>query len=76
MRLTDRVKREWRFLSGLSRTLGRIRTISATSPNLVCDDIEAAHRFIVFPGPGGYPIGGGGRALAVDEIATTVRDLR
>jgi fatty-acyl-CoA synthase len=42
MRLTDRVKREWRFLSGLMRTLGRVRSISATSPDLLCDDLEAA----------------------------------
>ena len=42
MRLTARLQREWRFLSSLFRTLGRVRSISATSANLICDDIEAA----------------------------------
>lgn len=41
-----------------------------------CDDINAAHRFIVFPGPEGYPMGSGVRALAAAEIAATVRELR
>ncbi len=41
-----------------------------------CDDIDAAYRFVVFPGPDGYPMGGGVRALAAQEIAATVRDLR
>jgi fatty-acyl-CoA synthase len=36
------VGREWRFLSGLLRTLGRVRSIAADSPDLVCDDLEAA----------------------------------
>ncbi len=42
MRFQDRMKREWRFLAGLMRTLDRVRSISATSPNLICDDLEAA----------------------------------
>lgn len=41
-----------------------------------CDDINAVHRFVVFPGPGGYPMSGGVQALAAPEIAATVRDLR
>jgi fatty-acyl-CoA synthase len=42
MLLRDRMRRELRFLTGLFRTLGRVRSISATSPNLICDDLEAA----------------------------------
>ena len=42
MSFTAQLEREWIFVSGLLRTLGRIRTISAASPNLVTDDIEAA----------------------------------
>src|ERR1043165_2206459 len=42
MRLTERLKRELRFVSGLFRTLGRVRSISATSDQLICDDLEAA----------------------------------
>ena len=42
MRLTDRVRREYRFVRGLFRTLGRVRSIAATSTNLICDDVEAA----------------------------------
>lgn len=42
MRLGDRIRREWRFLAGLFRTLGRVRSIAAASPNLICDDLEAA----------------------------------
>ncbi len=40
--VSDRLKREWRFLSGLLRTLGRVRTIATDSPNLITDDLEAA----------------------------------
>jgi fatty-acyl-CoA synthase len=40
--LTARLKREWLYLSGLVRTLARVRTIAADSPNLVTDDLEAA----------------------------------
>jgi fatty-acyl-CoA synthase len=36
------LRREWRYLTGLTRTLLRVRTISPTSPRLVCDDLEAA----------------------------------
>lgn len=42
MRLLDRLKCEWRFLQGLMRTLGRVRSIAAESTNLICDDLEAA----------------------------------
>ncbi|HEX7761382.1 MAG TPA: long-chain-acyl-CoA synthetase [Caulobacteraceae bacterium] len=42
MRLSARLKREWRFLQGLFRTLGRVRSIAADSTNLICDDLEAA----------------------------------
>ncbi len=42
MRLKARVQREYRFLRGLLRTLQRVRTIAADSPNLICDDLEAA----------------------------------
>ncbi|MDR3507000.1 MAG: long-chain-acyl-CoA synthetase [Caulobacteraceae bacterium] len=42
MRLSARVKREFRFLRGLLRTLKRVRSIAADSPNLICDDLEAA----------------------------------
>ncbi|MEO8926629.1 MAG: long-chain-acyl-CoA synthetase [Caulobacteraceae bacterium] len=42
MGLAARLKREWRYLSGLGRTLARVRSISATSNNLICDDLEAA----------------------------------
>ncbi len=42
MRLSARLNREWRFLKGLLRTLGRVRSISAQSANLLCDDLEAA----------------------------------
>ncbi|HVN01524.1 MAG TPA: long-chain-acyl-CoA synthetase [Caulobacteraceae bacterium] len=42
MSMTARLKREWLFLSGLVRTLSRVRTIAAASPNLVTDDLEAA----------------------------------
>ena len=42
MGLTARLKRDWRFLRGLFRTLGRVRTIAPDSSNLICDDLEAA----------------------------------
>ncbi len=37
-----KLKREWRYLSGLIRTLSRIRSISPQSRNLICDDLERA----------------------------------
>jgi fatty-acyl-CoA synthase len=40
--LKARIQREWRFLRGLWRTLGRVKSIAADSRNLVCDDLEAA----------------------------------
>ena len=42
MRLSHKIKREIRFLKGLSRTLKRVKTIASDSPNLICDDLEAA----------------------------------
>lgn len=42
MALKARVQREWRFLRGLSRTLKRVKSIAPDSPNLICDDWEAA----------------------------------
>ncbi len=36
------LKREGRFLGGLIRTLWRVRSITAESPNLITDDLEAA----------------------------------
>ncbi|HKR88547.1 MAG TPA: long-chain-acyl-CoA synthetase [Phenylobacterium sp.] len=42
MRLNARLKREWRFLRGLLRTLARVKGIEADSANLLCDDLEAA----------------------------------
>lgn len=41
-----------------------------------CDDIDAVHRFIVFPGPDGYQMSGSVRALAAAEIAAAVTRLR
>jgi len=37
-----RLRREWRFLGGLVRTLRRVRSIAADSANLITDDLEAA----------------------------------
>ncbi|MGI8840622.1 MAG: long-chain-acyl-CoA synthetase [Caulobacteraceae bacterium] len=42
MRWTARLKREGRYLSGLARTLARVRSIRATSKTLICDDLEGA----------------------------------
>ncbi len=42
MSLWARLTREWRFLQGLLRTLGRVRGIAGESANLICDDLEAA----------------------------------
>ncbi len=42
MNIYKRLVRDWRFLSGLARTLGRIRSIGPSSPNLICNDLEAA----------------------------------
>jgi uncharacterized protein len=41
-----------------------------------CDDIAAAHRFIVYPGPSSYPMGGGVEALAAGDIAVSVARLK
>ena len=40
--LVARLGREWLYLSGLVRTLLRVRSIAAHSPNLMTDDLEAA----------------------------------
>ncbi len=42
MAVWPRVTREVRFLRGLAATLARVRGIRPDSPDLVCDDIEAA----------------------------------
>jgi fatty-acyl-CoA synthase len=42
MRLQTRLKREWQFLKGLTRTLKRVKSIAPESANLICDDLEAA----------------------------------
>ncbi|MDO8321608.1 MAG: long-chain-acyl-CoA synthetase [Phenylobacterium sp.] len=42
MSFKARLEREWRFVRGLNRTLKRVKTIAPTSPNLVCDDLQAA----------------------------------
>jgi len=42
MGLQTRIRRELKFLSGLMRTLWRVRSIGPDSTHLVCDDIEAA----------------------------------
>lgn len=42
MRLTARLKREIRFLKGIGRLTRRIKPITLDSPDLLCDDIEAA----------------------------------
>src|SRR5579859_118659 len=36
------LQREWRFVRGLNRTLRRVKSIAPDSPNLICDDIQAA----------------------------------
>ena len=42
MSLATRIRREWRFLRPLIRTLKRVRSVAADSPHLSCDDIEDA----------------------------------
>ena len=42
MRVKARLERDWRFIRSLNRTLKRVKSIAPTSPNLVCDDIQAA----------------------------------
>ena len=42
MRLEARLKRDWRFWNGLSRTLKRVKSIARDSDNLICDDLEEA----------------------------------
>ncbi|KQY27472.1 long-chain acyl-CoA synthetase [Caulobacter sp. Root1455] len=42
MSLPARLKRELKFLKGLSRTLKRVKSIAPDSNNLICDDLEAA----------------------------------
>jgi fatty-acyl-CoA synthase len=42
MPLKERLQREWRFVRGLNRTLKRVKSIAPDSPNLICDDLQAA----------------------------------
>ena len=42
MSLAARIRREWRFLRPLVRTLNRVRSIAGDSPQLSCDDLEQA----------------------------------
>jgi fatty-acyl-CoA synthase len=42
MRLNAKIQREWRFLRGLNRTLKRVKSIATDSPELICDDLQAA----------------------------------
>ena len=42
MPLKAKLEREWRFLSGLNRTLSRVKSIAPDSANLLCDDLQAA----------------------------------
>jgi fatty-acyl-CoA synthase len=42
MPLKANLQREWRFLRGLDRTLKRVKSIAPDSPNLICDDLQAA----------------------------------
>src|SRR6201985_2459726 len=42
MRLSARIEREIKFLRGLFRPLGKVRSIAPDSPTLICDDLEAA----------------------------------
>ncbi len=42
MALKARLQREWRFMRGLNRTLARVKSIASASPNLICDDLQAA----------------------------------
>lgn len=41
-----------------------------------CDDIDATHRFMIYPGPDSYPMGGGAQALAAVDIARVVAGLK
>jgi fatty-acyl-CoA synthase len=42
MRFRARLKRDWRFWKGLSRTLKRVKSIARDSDNLICDDVQSA----------------------------------
>ena len=42
MKLRARIERDVRYLRNALRTLGRVRPITPDSPNLACDDLEAA----------------------------------
>ncbi|WP_184718076.1 long-chain-acyl-CoA synthetase [Caulobacter sp.] len=42
MRLSVKIKRELKFLGGLTRTLKRVKSIAPDSNNLICDDLETA----------------------------------
>jgi fatty-acyl-CoA synthase len=42
MSFRARLERDWRFFRGLRRTLGRVKSIDRNSPELACDDLQAA----------------------------------
>jgi len=42
MRLEAKIRREFKFIKGLSRTLRRVNSIAPDSANLACDDFETA----------------------------------
>jgi fatty-acyl-CoA synthase len=42
MNLVGRIRREWRFLRPLVRTLNRVKSVTADSAHLSCDDLEHA----------------------------------
>ncbi|HEX6866285.1 MAG TPA: AMP-binding protein, partial [Caulobacteraceae bacterium] len=42
MKLKARLERDFRYLKNALRTLGRVRPVKPDSPNLSCDDLEAA----------------------------------
>ena len=42
MSLAARIRREWRFIRPLFRTLSRVRPVAGDSPHLGCDDLEDA----------------------------------
>jgi fatty-acyl-CoA synthase len=64
MSIGARLEREWVFLSGLIRTLLRVRTIAGQSANLITDDLEAA----VDRWPGNVALSFEGRTLSYGEM--------
>ena len=49
---------------------GRLKGFDAA-----CDDIAAAHRFVVYPGPDSFSRAGGVRVVAVGDLAAAVESL-